>query len=153
MTGNVASFLALVPMLFHSILGCCWHHGHLGVDHSVVMGQSPAAVQSVETVGWHPSHAVSACCSPAVDSEHQQPPADSSPNSPCGQHDCGYSDAAITVASQTVTFDCWECAFFAFTEPFAAQTPRSISWSERPSDFASAHHPQQWRAWHQIWLI
>ncbi|MEZ6066187.1 MAG: hypothetical protein R3B90_10875 [Planctomycetaceae bacterium] len=30
MLPHLASLLAIVPMLLHSIIGCCWHHAHTG---------------------------------------------------------------------------------------------------------------------------
>ena len=54
MSGKVASLIALVPMLFHSIFGCCWHHAHFlhGHDHEVVMNAENCVV--VESCPFRP---------------------------------------------------------------------------------------------------
>lgn len=110
MSGKVVSLFALVPMLFHSIFGCCWHHVHiLPVDAQVtvaVADEAPVCTPSRRS-----------CCGHAHGSSPQVPAelalvgqaageSQSSEHPPCEEEDCAV-DLGVVIAnhSEKISFE------------------------------------------------
>lgn len=84
MSGRVASLLAIVPMLIHSIWGCCWHHDHAATERV----HTASAVVQIE-------HAH--CASHA---RHSHSDEESPSESPCDEAPCAFSSVSLTTAPQ-----------------------------------------------------
>ncbi|QDV29546.1 hypothetical protein Spb1_14540 [Planctopirus ephydatiae] len=113
MSGKVVSLIALVPMLFHSIFGCCWHHVHMLPGDA----QVTAAVADEALVR---THSTRSCCGHAHGSS-QQVPAEvalvgqaagepqPSEHPPCEEEDCAV-DLGVVIAnhSEKISFEAWD---------------------------------------------
>lgn len=102
MNSSAASLLALVPMVLHSILGCCWHHQHDGDRAGVtVVGRHAhehfGPLMSHSPAGAHGGGGHRHDCGDAGE-EH---PAGPCRHLPCDEPQCvvgRISDAAVNLA-------------------------------------------------------
>jgi len=137
MSGRFASLLAIVPMLIHSIWGCCWHHDHASPEHE----HTVAAVVQVTH-----SH-----CSSHVG--HSHPDDDQSPSEgPCGEAPCAYSSLSLTTAPQYLQLDLLEEASCAVVEIVDLLMPQQISAEYLFADSLPVSDGGR-RALIQVWLI
>jgi hypothetical protein len=101
MSGSILSIVALLSMMLHSIVGCCWHHGHLSGRHSEpeTTVQSSAGVTSATRTG---------CCSHRpLQHEVAQATSDltyetSDGNGPCPDSRCAEVATSLTLGPQAV---------------------------------------------------
>lgn len=99
MSGRITSLVALLPMLFHSIFGCCWHHAHTSPDghHAVAALSDDVALASQHEHG----HAGCPFHSHLIDQQKDGVPvADLPADSPCEDDRCDGIGMAITTAPQ-----------------------------------------------------
>jgi hypothetical protein len=149
MSGNVVSLIALVPMLIHSILGCCWHHAHShsGQDHVV------AVMIDGDSSPDH-AHAGHSSCqfhgSPISGGEHHSD--DHPAESPCDEDRCVYSGVAAAVVTQLVSLEMWGFTHFILADPQVLQQSRLTAWGAF-RDMSFSHSARERRALTQVWLI
>jgi len=148
MSGKVVSLIALVPMLIHSIFGCCWHHAHSvpGHNHAIVITIGGKAL---------PDHVHSNChvhgsSSSVGDEEHH--PDDHPAELPCEEDRCVYSGAAATVVSQFVSLEMWGFTHFILADQQVLRQSRLTAWGEL-CDWSISHSARERRALIQVWLI
>lgn len=153
MSGNVVSLMALVPMLFHSIWGCCWHHGHPAVEDRAQISAVQAADAGRETACR--VQARPACChshgrhdqtadAPATgDDRHEE--------APCEQERCDFSVASQTLVPQSLHFEHSDavCALVAVPIPPHA-LPTAV---RRIRDDLRSHTAGDLRALIQVWQV
>lgn len=153
MFSRVATLLALLPMLLHSILGCCWHHAHHSVCHS---GDSRVICQSsVESpVNAHRDHAA------ALSHNHEhgtgtpgESPLGPCPESPSGDERCFFASAPAGIVPQTVALEWgWLSIFVATVElPTPVGSPGAAH--DELLGGRLPHSAGQCRALTQVWLI
>ncbi|WP_437223954.1 hypothetical protein SH661x_003424 [Planctomicrobium sp. SH661] len=83
MNGHVVSLIALVPMLLHSVWGCCWHHDHARSSRPSLVAASGAHCETDANIGFH-------------DSDHEHPgQSDHPPGRPCHGGACVYRTAPL----------------------------------------------------------
>lgn len=141
MSGQFVSLLALVPMLFHSIWGCCWHHDHPFVEHDHAVS---------EIVQFEHSH----CGSPHDHLGHHEGPAHGDPSheGPCEEEPCVFSGALLTVAPQHVQLEMWgllSSGIIDLTDPLK---PQLVS-RDRLRHSPLLDSEGERRAMTQVWLI
>ncbi len=152
MTGNVVSLIALVPMLVHSIFGCCWHQDHSRLDHEHVA--IAVTIESGSSSGHaHGSHAgCSFHGSPADEGEGNRCSEDHSGDRPCEEGPCAYSEVVITTASQFVSLKMWWSAQFAVVGLPVVQPSGLMVWNQLRG-WPRSHSARERRALTQVWLI
>ena len=154
MSGNVVSLIALVPMLFHSIFGCCWHHAHFlhDHDHAVTVAVDEASeqdhVHSPHSGGRH-SHALLSCA--GEEAAHTDGHSPELP--PCEDEDrCLHNGMVTTVVTQSLSFDVWDSISVVFMDLHLVQrsqlTVRSDLLKQSLSKSAREHC-----AMTQVWLV
>lgn len=158
MFSHVPSLLALIPMLLHGILGCCWHHAHEcrgEVDGSRVVCQ--AGVDSSEGKHGVADRDVHESCPShrhAVEvGGTDEPSDDPCRRVPCNEERCSFVGTVVLVSQ--VGFDLelsWACTVFIACEqlvPHAGQfaIPRVFEENAFP------HSDAERRALTQVWLI
>lgn len=149
MTGNVVSLIALVPMLVHSIFGCCWHHAHSHSGHDHVVSAVVGGDSSLDHA--HASH--SGCPFHGTPASGGDSPAGDHPaESPCDEDRCIYSGLTTTVASQLVSLELWQLTHFILADRQVQRQSCMIAWGEI-CDPAISHSARERRALTQIWLI
>lgn len=110
MSSQIVSLLALVPMLLHSIVGCCWHHSH-GNPRDLTTVASASSVD--DAVGEATQRGRSTCCQHVHRSSISAPVAHTSneqsngqnPHFPCQDEPCGLVPSTFWVASPHVVLD------------------------------------------------
>lgn len=154
MTGNVASLIALVPMLFHSIFGCCWHHDHARLDHDHQHAAVAVTTESHSSSDQaHESHAgCSFHGSSTSEDEGERHAEDHSNELPCEEDPCAYSGIVITTVSQLVSLEMWGLAQFAMVDLPVVQPSRLTAW-DQSRDWSLSHSARERRALSQVWLI
>ncbi len=153
MFSQIVSLIALLPMLLHSVLGCCWHHVH---DHAAAVSTMAADSAQSERADQH--H----CCQhhhraiPEVTGEagsHSGSDREPAPHSPCDEVRCELAMVAtVTTASAALTNPLLEAAWLidgsfdlkVCVSPFRAHAPSPVLLPR----LASSR-----RAFMQIWLI
>lgn len=149
MLSKVASLFALIPMLLHSILGCCWHHEHAHGNPVVASAVSTVEGESGEHDGHH------AACA-----HHGDPAANESgdqdghrcPNSPCEEGRCVVAETAVSVTPETVVLNWdWSVGIVAIAVP-RVEISQSSS-REESTDGRMLPSSSQRRALRQVWLI
>lgn len=157
MNGKIFSLMALAPMLFHSIFGCCWHHAHFLPDHNHAVALADAGVSSRDH-SHAPAHAHHAGCrahgGPAVTGD-KTPTAPGHPSEapPCEQEQrCFFSGVATTVGTQCDRFDAWDATPVALTDlPLLQRSQRPA-----PNDLLARSPSVSARercALSQVWLV
>lgn len=153
MFSHVASLLALVPMLLHSIVGCCWHHAHHSAcdsrnTHVVCQaGVEPAA-------GAHAHHASSSCDHHDVATRIPgESPTDPSPQSPCDEERCLFASTSLVAPQQVVALEWMMCSIFSVTADLPIPSGSLLSVSRDLVDGRPSIPVQQLRALTQVWLI
>lgn len=149
MFSRVASLLALLLMLLHSILGCCWHHSHHSAcnpENSRVVGQS-----SVESPA-HTDHATSPCHRHGTGNPGESP-TEPCPDSPCDEERCLFASTSMGVVLQTVALGWGWCNFFVATVELSAPVGAPVAaWHELLGGWLPGS-AGQCRALTQVWLI
>lgn len=139
----------LLPVLFHSIFGCCWHHAH-GMNHNA---STPVAVEKGHCSGHDHAGGIShgssddRCCAagesdvPCCPDEHRQP---------CNEQPCVYA------LSQSIRPECPEVslihhvAFIELHRPVVVLAESDVIMallSNAPARFSSP------RALTQVWIV
>lgn len=95
--------VTLLPMLLHSILGCCWHHAHSECNHSCVF----------LTVDSHAGHSHAHC--QCVEDNDPSAPAPCGDDGPCDDVRCVY----IAAKPVAVTFAFELCELYEHVEAIA----------------------------------
>jgi hypothetical protein len=160
MFSRVASLLALLPMLLHSILGCCWHHAHescCGTGNTWVVCQS--TVESPANA--HTEHATSTCHKHKHTHEHEQgtgnageSPTGPCPDSPCDEERCLFASTSTGVLPQTVMLQLGWCnSFFGATVELPAPVNSPVAAREKWLGRRPPGSAGQRRALTQVWLI
>lgn len=149
MSGKVVSLIALVPMLIHSIFGCCWHHAHshAGQDHVVaVMIDGDSSLDHA-----HAGH--SSCPSHGSPTSDGEGHSDDHPaESPCEEDRCVYSGVTATVVSQLVSLEMCGFTHFVLADQQVLQQSCLTVWGDL-RDLSISHSARERRAIIQIWLI
>lgn len=146
------SLATLLPMLLHSILGCCWHHAHSSICETMSCEVSTERVSGC----LHHSDANS-------ETAHPHPLADCAPNSsspadhgetplkPCDEVRCVYVGAATVQLPKDNSPFCFN--FTAEAHPsLVSLSLMTVHGSQRLSD-NSLPTSQSLRARAQVWLI
>ena len=149
MSGNVVSLIALIPMLIHSIFGCCWHHAHSHAGHDHVV-----AVVIDGDLSLDHAHAGHSSCpshgSPASGGESHSD--DHPAESPCEEDRCIYSGMVTTAAPQLASLRIWGFTHFILADLQILQQSRLTAWDDL-RDWSLSRSAQKHRALIQIWLI
>jgi len=154
MFSRVASLLALLPMLFHSVLGCCWHHEHGSVCDS---GSIRVVCQSgIESSGdVHADHSL-ACAShdhesgAAIPHEH---PGEPCPDAPCDGERCQFTGTSVGVVSQLDLLVNLASGLFVVSAELPVRRPLLLATSRNLDDGPGSHSAGERRALMQVWLI
>jgi len=149
MSGNVVSLIALIPMLIHSIFGCCWHHAHSHAGHDHVV-----AVVIDGDLSLDHAHAGHSSCpshgSPASGGESHSD--DHPAESPCEEDRCVYSGMVTTVVPQFFSLEMWGPTQFVLADLQVVQQSQLTAWGEL-RDWSFSHSARERRALTQVWLI
>lgn len=120
MNGRIASLLALLPMLFHSIFGCCWHHVHASPDgpHAAATLSDDAALvsQHDHDHAGCPFHSHAAHSQPLDQQNDGEPVSDRPADSPCQNDRCDGIAMAITTMPQLTSLARQAVTPFAIAE-------------------------------------
>lgn len=148
----MVSLVALVPMLFHSIWGCCWHHEHPAVAGNVqVVADAHDAVRDTvcRTQARH------SCCS--SHGHHNQPAGVPAPeehpseDAPCEQERCDYSVTAQTLVPSSIQVEHCDDVCPLVNIPVPSQA--LLTAVRRSRDDLRPHLTEECRAFIQVWLI
>lgn len=154
MFSQVASLLALLPMLLHSILGCCWHHAHescCGTGNTRVVCQS-----SVESpADAHADHVNSPCHNHVHGTGNSgESPAEPRPDSPCDEERCLFASTSMGVVPQTVAPEWGWCdSFLVATVELLAPVGSPVASRRELLGGRLPNSAGQCRALTQVWLI
>jgi len=178
MSLNFASLLALLPMLLHSILGCCWHHAHqsscgpgnYGPGNTKTICQSSVELPA----GTHTDHAASPCHNhehgtssseelppdecptnkrPCDKCPEDKYPGEPCPESPCDEGQCLFASTSTGVAPQMFSLESAWCNFFVAIVEQSASAGSPIAASHEFLDGRLSGSAGQCRALTQVWLI
>lgn len=164
MAGNVVSLIALIPMLLHSIWGCCWHHDHSLVQQAngAAAVTAPDGLPSVDDLLSHgncPCHSLPGSergHDPRLPAGHggDERSHDEGPHdAPCGEEErCANGGAVVAPASQSVSLERGECLplmVAALTVVASAALARCGELSR----WSPTYSAQACRARLQVWLI
>lgn len=164
MIGNVASLIALIPMLLHSIWGCCWHHDHSLVDQAngAAAVTTPGGLPSVADLLSHEQLSHGNCpCRSLLDSERghgQRLPAghggdEGAHDAPCGEEEhCANGGAIVAPASQSVSLERWECLPLMAADQTVVASAAMARCGEL-NRWSPTYSAQACRARLQVWLI
>lgn len=151
MSGRIASLVALLPMLFHSIFGCCWHHAHVLPleDHTAATTTSDHS-----TVGQHDrGHAGCPFHSHPIDQQKDGVPvADLPADSPCEDDRCDGIAMAITTMPQLTDLARQAVTPFAIAET-PAVPPLLLAVESYRHEFLRSPSVRERCALTQVWLI
>lgn len=145
---QVASLLALLPMLLHSILGCCWHHAHHSACHP---GNPRIVCQSSIELPTYTDHATSPCHHHEHGTgEPGESPTEPCQDSPCDEERCLFASTSMGVVTQTFVLEWGSCdsCFVATVELLAPVGSRL-----ELVDGLLPPSAGQRRALTQVWLI
>jgi len=154
MNGRIASLVALLPMLFHSIFGCCWHHVHASPDgHHAPVAHSDdvALVSQHEHVGC-PFHSHAAHSQPFDQQNDGEPVADRPADSPCEDDRCDGIAMAITTTPQLTDLARQAVTPFAIAET-PAVPPLLLALESHRHEFLRSPSVRERCALTQVWLI
>lgn len=148
MLSKVASLFALIPMLLHSILGCCWHHEHAHGNAAVA-----SVISTVEETAEHDGH--HAACAHHGDSganESGDQDGHRCPHSPCEEGRCVVAETAVSVTPETIVLN-WDrsVGIVAIAVP-CVEVSQSSS-REESTDGRTLPSSSQRRALRQVWLV
>lgn len=153
MFSRVASLLALLPMLLHSILGCCWHHAHECV--CISPSARAACVAGIESVAEEEAgHTATRC----HHHEHGagvagDQPAEPCPHSPCDEERCLFASTSLAAPQQVAALEWMLCSVFAVTADLPVPSGSLLSVSRDLVDGRPSLPAQQRRALAQVWLV
>ncbi len=164
MISQITSLLALISMLLHSVLGCCWHHAH-ECDSRVVKSKVVCQSKLDSCVGNHDdahrgvnlSHA-SHRHSSEVDStgenatgEQREAPCDH--DTPCHERRCSFLDAVVLVSPVVIDLEwAWSSTSFVSSELMvltAGDSEFQCDFEASPPTISSG----QVRGLYQVWLV
>lgn len=165
MMTRIVSLATLVPMLLHSILGCCWHHDHASVFDGLFGRMAAIADDSVDDAacddghrfGCHahsakmPDHGSGlACvlCSTDCSSPGHQ---DETPCEPCREEHCVYVGSGKVEPPKLLVISRLDVSSDV-TDGLILLSPLSIHGSNPRSDHSSPTSLSL-RAQTQVWLI
>ena len=153
MYSRVISLVALLPMLLHSILGCCWHHAHpcgCEVDGARAVCQAGFDSSNHEHVGDSacPSHRTSQ----EVESSSELPD-DPCRHFPCDEERCSFVNTAATVAQQSIDLElAWISVLLAYRDLSVPHDSMSTVQHSCCEDVPRVNDGER-RALTQVWLI
>lgn len=150
MCGKIASLIALLPMLIHSIFGCCWHHAHCHVGHAC------SAVSSAD------EHSASDHChlgdsdcrhDRSTDASGETHLAEQdSDDAPCDEDRCAHGEMLITTVSPFMGLQVWAITQCAVTGASSVQQSEFTVWGNSQDKLPSCSSRER-RALTQVWLI
>ncbi len=99
MWANLVVLATLLPMLFHSIVGCCWHHSHSDCQ-ATFFAERPASHACCGQKNGHRQNLRQACHSKADRNAPKMPVGSGQPepyqdHDPCDGVDCVYLPAKL----------------------------------------------------------
>ncbi len=172
MSGKLVSLMALIPMLVHSIFGCCWHHSHAchSQGQSVALTVASAGERAVGLCCRHADAGRSNCRSPRraansgtgnsriANSRSAEVEAgavhDRLPTGfpPCEEDRCLYSGMITTIVSPCSSLECQgDISFLVIDWPLLQQEPAATV-SER-ADRTWPYSAHERCAISQVWQI
>ena len=105
MPSRVTSLLALLPMLLHSVLGCCWHHAHQpGCEVNGVQIVWEASFNSSS----HEHNEHSACPSHGRSTDlgsSSERPDDPCGHIPCDEERCSFVNTAALATQHSIDLE------------------------------------------------
>ena len=152
---SLAIASTLLPMLFHSIFGCCWHHAHTMVSIASVAAEadkSHCSGHSEYESHRHASHGLTAESSSnqGIPGGPEAPCCPGESKSPCGEDQC------LFVGSELVQVELFGLEHLpdhercSSHEPTLSCTSPSGQWLLSGNATTGAQSP---RALTQVWLI
>jgi hypothetical protein len=124
MSRRVVSLVALVPMLFHSIFGCCWHHEHSFASHG---HDNSVAVQAAIAVSPDHEHGEHSRC---LTHSHGERHPDNHPTGlPCSEESCVFSVPSPTVAPQNINEEASVFVSYTVIDLSDVLRARVVSWN------------------------
>jgi|GEM_PF-765692 len=165
MRTKIVSLATLLPMLLHSILGCCWHHAHSDVCDGLPVHFANAESDSGDDkagdrghqAGCHGHRAVMTEDAPAVAdvvcSADCSSPAnqDETPSEPCREDQCVYVASGKNEPPNFFVMSCFDVTSEG-TSGLLPLSPMSIHGSNHQGDY-SPPTSLGLRARTQVWLI
>jgi len=155
MNGRIVSLIALVPMLFHSMFGCCWHHSH---DHAEpTLGVVECDGHATDSADDHDApdlcHSDCVCFHVAGSATERAPCGDHSGSSrPCDDERCSYVGALTTLVSQPISLKLWAPVQFVFADLHVALQSLLTACRE-PLERSRVPSSLERRAFIQVWQI
>lgn len=149
---RVAPILALLPMLCHSILGCCcWHDALL---HRVTQALVKFADPSVQlNCGCCSDHCARTCHHTADGPEQSPARGGHCPYSPGGDDRCEFSISSASILPQTVQLELGWLNAVPLALEVALQPSRATFVSLPPRDGTELLPSGQKRSLVQVWLL
>ena len=165
MRTKFVSLATLLPMLLHSVLGCCWHHAHSGACDSLPGHFANSESESGDDksgehghqAGCHGHRAVMTEAAPAaadvVCSTDCSSPAneDETPSEPCREDHCVYVASGKIEPPKPFVMSCFDVTSEG-TSGLLPLSPVSIHRSNHQGDY-SPPTSLSLRARTQVWLI
>ncbi len=153
MFSTIANLLALIPMLLHSVLGCCWHH-----EHHRACGPQVACHAADEPAAEIPKHVHdhSAACPNHIDAGGDAADDDSDhpcPHPPCSEQRCAVVSTIAGAGAHLILegLTCQAPVFVVVSDPPLVTVP-SVGRSEEHRGWLVPLSAQR-RALAQIWRI
>lgn len=153
MFSRLTSLLALIPMLLHSILGCCWHHTH--ECRCEVEGSRVVCQAEVDSCGQdRGDHAACPSHRHAVEADGPDEPAnDPCRRVPCEEERCSFVETLVLAAPAGFDLELsWACATFAAGEELTPHAVHVAIQRVSEEDAPPGSHAER-RARSQVWLI
>lgn len=149
---RVASLLALLPMVLHSIVGCCWHHEHVSGCSSIVCG-------SFTCDSRHPAQADCGSTDPCHGHEQAadstgQPATPSSPGAPCDEVRCVFAAVVLRAPQQGVEWCVTVCNWDHLpTVSLPVEDDACLQERFERPEYHSPSPAGRLRAQTQVWLV
>ena len=154
MSSRVTSLIAFLPMLLHSVLGCCWHHAH---QHGgCEAGGVRISCQEAVDASGHSHDGHSACPShrlSAGQASSGEQPGEPCRHFPCEEGRCLFVGPTAMVAQQLIDLElAWVGVPLVCCD--LAVPPDSLNAMSRGcSDDAPPVSSRERRALTQVWLV
>ena len=154
MFSHVTSLIALLPMLLHSVLGCCWHHAHQH-DGCEVGGVRVVCQADIDVSGDpHDGHSACPLHRPSVGQECSgELPDEPCRHFPCEEERCSFVNPTATVTQQSIDLDlAWISAPLAYCD-LSVPHDSLNAMQHRYCEDALLVSDGERRALTQVWLI
>lgn len=155
MFSPLASLLALVPLLVHSVLGCCWHHAHESAGGT---GETKAFCEARVDPATHAHHASADCHGHGHHRDLRselpgEPPPLPCPHSSCDEERCVIASTSFEVVPQMVAAGLATPGTFMTAVELPNSVCSSVAARHEWRECWLSHSPSQGRALTQVWLI